>query len=186
MKIYNKIVYDINDNIIEEDSYEYNGPIAKCDWITAAATTAAPYVVAGSSIIGIQQAGKIGAYNAAVNNRKAEVLEQEGKALDAQLEFDLTTFDKEFKKLEGKTKVSQGKSGAVIGEGTGRRIEIANMREAEIQKNNMRYNSQVAQAKKFEEASFARIGADLARQQARFEQVKIATQAGTSLLTMTG
>ena len=29
MKIYNKIVYDINDNIIEEDSYEYNGPITK-------------------------------------------------------------------------------------------------------------------------------------------------------------
>ena len=24
MKIYNKIVYDINDNIIEEDSYEYD------------------------------------------------------------------------------------------------------------------------------------------------------------------
>ena len=29
MKIYNKIVYDKNDNIIEEDSYEYNGSIAK-------------------------------------------------------------------------------------------------------------------------------------------------------------
>ena len=29
MKIYNKIVYDKNDNIIEEDSYEYHGPIAK-------------------------------------------------------------------------------------------------------------------------------------------------------------
>ena len=29
MKIYNKIVYDINNNIIEEDSYNYIGPIAK-------------------------------------------------------------------------------------------------------------------------------------------------------------
>ena len=56
MKIYNKIVYDINDNIIEEDSYEYNGPITKRDWITAAATTAAPYVVGGTAIVGYQQA----------------------------------------------------------------------------------------------------------------------------------
>ena len=29
MKIYNKIVYDIDNNIIEEDSYNYIGPIAK-------------------------------------------------------------------------------------------------------------------------------------------------------------
>lgn len=29
MKVYKKIVYDKNDNIIEEDSYEYNGPIAE-------------------------------------------------------------------------------------------------------------------------------------------------------------
>ena len=27
MKIYNKIIYDKNDNIIYEDSYDYNGPI---------------------------------------------------------------------------------------------------------------------------------------------------------------
>ena len=31
MKIYNKIIYDINNNIIYEDSYEYNGPITKAD-----------------------------------------------------------------------------------------------------------------------------------------------------------
>ena len=34
MKIYNKIIYDINDNIIYEDSYDYQGKIAKCDVIT--------------------------------------------------------------------------------------------------------------------------------------------------------
>jgi hypothetical protein len=36
MKIYNKIVYDINDNIIEEDSYEYEGPLTLADPVTAA------------------------------------------------------------------------------------------------------------------------------------------------------
>ena len=34
MKIYNKIIYDVNDNIIYEDSYNYAGKIAKCDVIT--------------------------------------------------------------------------------------------------------------------------------------------------------
>ena len=29
MKIYKKIVYDKNDNIIEEDSYEYHGQVAQ-------------------------------------------------------------------------------------------------------------------------------------------------------------
>ena len=30
MKVYNKIVYDKDMNIIEEDSYEYSGPVAEC------------------------------------------------------------------------------------------------------------------------------------------------------------
>ena len=154
--------------------------------VTTAATTAAPYVAIGSTALGVVQAGKIGAYNEAVLNRKAAVLEQEGELIAKQTEFDLAQFDKQFRKLEGKTKVALAKSGAVIGEGTGRRIEINNLREAEIEKNNIRYNSQIAQAKKFEEASFAKINADIAKQQARFEQIRLGTQLGTSLLTMQG
>ena len=154
--------------------------------ITTATTTAAPYVAIGSTALGVVQAGKIGAYNEAVLNRKAAVLEQEGELIAKQTEFDLAQFDKEFRKLEGKTKVALAKSGVVRGEGTGRRIEINNLREAEIERNNIRYNSQIAQAKKFEEASFARINADIAKQQARFEQIRLGTQLGTSLLTMQG
>jgi len=158
-------------------------------WVSAVApviTTAAPYITAGTTALGIVQAGKIGAYNEAVLNRKAAVLEQEGELIAKQTEFDLAQFDKEFRKLEGKTKVALAKSGVVRGEGTGRRIEINNLREAEIERNNIRYNSQIAQAKKFEEASFARINADIAKQQARFEQIRLGTQLGTSLLTMQG
>ncbi len=154
--------------------------------VTTAVTTAAPYVAIGSTALGVVQAGKIGAYNEAVLNRKAAVLEQEGELIAKQTEFDLAQFDKEFRKLEGKTKVALAKSGVVRGEGTGRRIEINNLREAEIERNNIRYNSQIAQAKKFEEASFARINADIAKQQARFEQIRLGTQLGTSLLTMQG
>ena len=153
--------------------------------ITTAATTAAPYVAIGTTALGAVQAGKIGAYNEAVLNRKAAVLEQEGELIAKQTEFDLAQFDKQFRKLEGKTKVALAKSG-VTREGTGRRIEINNLREAEIERNNIRYNSQIAQAKKFEEASFARINANIAKEQARFEQIRLGTQLGTSLLTMQG
>lgn len=154
--------------------------------LTTAATTAAPYVAIGTTALGAVQAGKIGSYNEAVLNRKAAVLEQEGELIAKQTEFDLAQFDKQFRKLEGKTKVALAKSGAIIGEGTGRKIEINNLREAEIERNNIKYNSQIAQAKKFEEAAFARINANVAKEQARFEQIRLGTQLGTSLLTMQG
>jgi hypothetical protein len=146
---------------------------------------AAPISVA-TTTLGIIQAGKIGDYNAAVNNRKAAVLEQEGKLIDKQLEFDLSQFDKEFRKLEGKTQVALAKSGAATGSGTAQRIKLSNLREAEIQRNTMTYNASIAQAKKFEEAKFARINADIAKEQARFEQIRLASNLGTSLLTMKG
>lgn len=158
-------------------------------WVSAVApalTTSAPYVTTGTTALGIVQAGKIGSYNEAVDNRKAAVLEQEGELIGKQTEFDLAQFDKQFRKLEGKTKVAIAKSGAVIGEGAGRRIEINNLTEAEIERNNIRYNSQIAQAKKFEEAAFARINANVAKEQAKFEQIRLGTQLGTSLLTMKG
>jgi len=49
MKIYNKIVYDIDNNIIEEDSYNYTGPIAKAtgDPLTTAIIINTVFTVAG-------------------------------------------------------------------------------------------------------------------------------------------
>ena len=50
----------------------------------------------------------------------------------------------------------------------------------------MKYNTEIGKARAFEEASFARIEGTLAKQRSRMEQLQIATQAGASLLTMTG
>ena len=44
MKIYNKIVYDKDDNIIEEDSYEYHGSVAKADNVVEAVIVVAAVV----------------------------------------------------------------------------------------------------------------------------------------------
>jgi hypothetical protein len=132
----------------------------------------------------VQQQGAIGSYNQAVQNRKAAVLEQEAQQIEKQTEFDIKQFDKKFQQLEGTTKVNLAKSGVVQGSGTSYRIAMANAREAELQRNIMRYNSKVAANKKMEEASFAVISGQLAKEQSRLAQISTITQVGTSLLTM--
>jgi hypothetical protein len=124
-----------------------------------------------------QQQGAIGQYNQAVQDRKAAVLEQESA-------FDISQFDKQFQKLEGETKVNLSKSGVVQGSGTAYRIQMQNAREAELQRNIMRYNSKVAANKKMEEASFARVSGQLAYEQAKLAQINTIASTGTSLLTM--
>jgi len=132
----------------------------------------------------VQQQGAIGKYNQAVQNRNALVAEQEAVQIEKQKEFDIAQFDKKFQQLEGETKVNLAKSGVVQGSGTAYRIAMANALEAELQKNIIEYNAKVAADKKMEEAIFARISGQLARQQARLAQISTIATTGTSLLTM--
>ena len=132
-----------------------------------------------------QQQGAAGKYNQAVSNRNAQIAEQEAAQLQKQLEFDLVRFDQQFQQLQGQTNVSLAKSGVDMS-GTSLRVLRYNAEQAEIQKNIMDYNSKVGQAKKMEEANFARIQGTMARQQARIAQLGTLTQTGTSLLTMGG
>ena len=141
-------------------------------------------VVGAVGVAQYQQQGAIGKYNQAVQNRKAAVLEQESKQIEKQTEFDIAQFDKKFVQLEGTTKTNLAKSGVVQGSGTAYRIQMQNAREAELQRNIMRYNSKVAANRKMEEASFARISGNLARQQAKLAQINTIASTGTSLLTM--
>ena len=132
----------------------------------------------------VQQQGAIGKYNQAVQNRNALVAEQEAVQIEKQKEFDIAQFDKKFQQLEGETKVNLAKSGVVQGSGTAYRIAMANALEAELQKNIIEYNAKVASDKKMEEANFARISGQLAKQQARLAQISTIATTGTSLLTM--
>jgi hypothetical protein len=133
----------------------------------------------------MQQAGAIGSYQQAAFNRRALVAEQKAEALENQLILDLQKFDKKFKQLESTQVVNTLKSGAEFS-GTAKLIKLSNLYNAEIERDIMRYNTEIGQARAFEEASFARIEGTLARQRATMEQIQIASQAGTSLLTMTG
>ena len=132
-----------------------------------------------------QQAGAIGAYQQAAFDRKAKVAEQKAEALEDQLTLDLQKFDKKFKQLESTQVVNTLKSGAEFS-GTAKLIKLSNLYNAEIERDIMKYNTQIGQARAFEEASFARIEGTLAKQRAKMEQLKIASETGTSLLTMRG
>lgn len=132
----------------------------------------------------VQQQGKIGKFNEAVNNRNAAVLEAEAEQIAKKTEFDIARFDESYQKLVGQAEVSFAKSGVVAGTGTAYRIAAANAREKYMQENIMRYNSKVAETKKIEQANFARINAQMAREQARLAQYQTIASTGTSLLNM--
>jgi len=132
----------------------------------------------------VKQQGKIGKFNQAVNERNAKVAEAEAVQIEKKTEFDIARFDESYQKLVGQSEVAFAKSGVVSGTGTAYRIAAANAREKYMQENIMRYNSKVAQSKKIEEANFARISGQMARQQAKMAQLQTIASTGTSLLNM--
>ena len=130
-----------------------------------------------------QQVGALGKYNQSVQNRNALIKEQEAEAIEKQLEFDLARFDQQFSQLQGQTKTRILKSGATLS-GTGLKILRSNSEQAEIEKNILDYNSKVAQSQKLEQANFARIRGNIARQSARLAQIGTIASTGQSLLGM--
>jgi len=136
-------------------------------------------------IAAARQASAAGKYNQAVQNRNAKIAEQEGEQLEKQAEFDIARFDQQFSQLQGQSKTRILKSGAELS-GSGLRILRANAEQAEIEKDIINYNSQIGKSRKFEEANFARMQGNIARQQARIAELGYYKQAGQSLMGMSG
>ena len=132
-----------------------------------------------------QQQGAYGKFNQSVQNRNAQVKEQKAEILDSKLTLDLATFNKELEKLEGQTIVQTAKSGVTQG-GTAARIRLANLHEAELTREKMKYDTEIGKSRAFEEANFARIKGDIARQESRIAQLRTVSETGTSLLRMQG
>ena len=178
MKIYNKIVYDFDNNIIEEDSYEYKGPLTLVG-------PAGPAVFTGlMGVAQYQQQGAIGKFNQSVANRNAQVLLGQRDQIKAKAEFDIAQFQKQFKQLEGATRVSLATSGVELGTGTSANIELSNAYEAKLQENLIKYNSQVAANNKQEEANFATIKGQMARQESKLAQINTIASTGSLLYGM--
>lgn len=147
--------------------------------------TAAGVVSAATSVAAARQASAAGKYNQAIQNRNAQVKEQEGQLIERQAEFDIKRFDEQFAQLQGQTRTRILFSGADLS-GTGLRILRQNAEQAALEKDIIEYNAKVGKARKFEEAQFARIQGQVARNQAKSAEIGYYAQAGTSLLKTFG
>jgi hypothetical protein len=125
-----------------------------------------PYVAVG---LGVKQAidqNAAGKYNQSIQNRNAELADQEAVQIEKQAEFDLQRFDQNFAQLQGQTTTRILKSGAELG-GTGIRVLRRNAEEAEVEKSTITYNSKVAAAQRREAGNMSRIQGQFARASGR-------------------
>ena len=143
------------------------------------------WVTAIASVAAAQQASAAGRYNQAVQERNAKVKEQEAEIIRQRTEYEIAQFDRKFAALQGETKTAVLTSGAELS-GSGLRILQYNAEQAEIEKNILDYNSKVAQSQKLEQANFARIRGQIARNEARAAQIGYYAKAGESLLKAYG
>ena len=150
-----------------------------------AAAPFAPQIFTG--VMGVaqyKQQGAIGKFNQSVANRNALVLEGQKDQIEQKAEFDIAQFQKQFKQLEGETRVALATSGVELGSGSAYNIELSNAYEAKLQENLIEYNSKVAQSNKIEEANFARIRGTMARQEAKMAQIGTIASTGSLLYGM--
>ena len=110
-------------------------------------------------------------------------LQKECDAIEQQAEFDVAAFAKQFKKLQAEQKVATIKSGAELS-GTYFKILKANEREKVLQDKIIKYNASIGKAQAYEQANFARISGQVAREQAKLAQIQTVAQTGATLLTM--
>jgi hypothetical protein len=139
-------------------------------------------ITAGTSVLAARQASATGKYNQAIQNRNAQVAEQEAEALQQKLELDLVRFDQQFQQLQGETNVALAKSG-VERSGSALKILRSNAEQAELEKDMIEYNSKIGQARAFEQANFARMQGSLARQEGRAQAASALAPYGRSLLS---
>ena len=138
------------------------------------------WVTAVTSVAAARQASAIGKYNQQIQNRNAQVAEQEAQQIQQQTEFDIARFDQQFAQLQGQTKTAILKSGVELS-GSGLNVLRYNTEQAEIEKDILDYNSKVAQSKKIEEANFARMQGTIARQEGRAAAIGYYGKAATAL-----
>lgn len=137
-------------------------------------------ITAGTSVLAARQASATGKYNQAIQNRNAQVAEQEAEALQQKLELDLVRFDQQFQQLQGETNVALAKSG-VERSGSALKILRSNAEQAELEKDMIEYNSKIGQARAFEQANFARMQGSLARMEGRAAAIGYYGQAASAL-----
>ena len=150
-------------------------------WVAPVAGVAS----AALSVSAAQQATANGKFNKQVQERNAQLKIQEAEAIQSKKELDLAKFDERFKQFQGETITKISTSGAELS-GSGLRILRRNAEQAELEKDMIDYNAEIQKSRVFEEANFARIKGDIAKQQAKTAAIGYYSQAGQSLLKTFG
>ena len=127
---------------------------------------AIPFVQLGFSVIQAKNQNAAGKYNQQVYNRNAQIAEQEAQQIEKQTEVDLQRFDQKFNQLQGQTTTRILTSGVELSN-SGLRVLHNNETQAQLERNTINYNSKIAQQSKFNEANFARIQGQVARERGR-------------------
>ena len=138
----------------------------------------------GMGVMQYKQQGTLGKFNQAANERTGQVLDNQAIQLEQKAEFDVAQFGKTYEKVKGETNVALAKSGVQVGTGSAYNIALSNALEKKLQENLIYYNSKIAANNKREEANFARIKGQIARQESKLAQLRTVASTGTSLITM--
>jgi hypothetical protein len=144
---------------------------------------ALPFVGPALSLVAAKQATEIGRFNQSVANRNALIAKQEADQISKLKTYNINKFNQSFENLQSTTKVRLLKSGVELS-GTALKILQSNVEQAELQRGIIEYNANVAASKKLEEANFAFISGQIARNRSNLAALGYASQAGTSLLQM--
>jgi len=131
-----------------------------------------------------KQQGALGKYNQAANERTGKVLDNQATQIEEKAEFDVAQFGKTYEKVKGETRVALAKSGVQVGTGSAYNIALANALEKRLQEQLIYYNSKIAADNKREDANFARIKGQIARQESKLAQLRTVAQTGSTLISM--
>ena len=129
-----------------------------------------------------RQANAIGKFNQSIANRNAVIANQEAEAEKKLSVFNIAKFNQQFEQLQATSRVNTLKSGVELS-GTALKILQSNAEQAELQRDVIEYNGNVAVQKKLQEAQFSQMSGQLSRMQGKQAQLGYYAKAGSSLLT---
>tara|TARA_R100000808_G_scaffold11492_1_gene29440 strand:+ start:1183 stop:1683 length:501 start_codon:yes stop_codon:yes gene_type:complete len=139
-------------------------------------------ISAGASLLAGQQAMAAGRYQQSIADRNAQVYNNKANQAIVMGEYNVKQFENRFASLQSATEMAFLKSGVVTSEGTPIEVMKNNIAEAELEKENIKYNAKIQSDDYKESAVLSRMEGDLAMYRARSARTSAILGAGSSLL----
>ena len=121
-------------------------------------------------------------YNTDINERNADVAEQQGEQLVFQEEQNIVDFRKQFDDLQAATSQAFRYNGWIAAEGTPLKVALANAQEADEEIATRRYNAKVGRAELNEQATQERMQGQLNRMYGKAANIRGKARAAASLI----